>query len=81
MAKTSKASLNESISSAVKGTFNLDNFKQAKNLSSTSIKMKNQEWIPLSPAFQNCLSVPGVPIGHITLLRGHSDTGKTTALL
>ena len=81
MAKSTKGSLNESISSAVKGTFNLDNFKQAKNLSSTSIKMKEQTWIPLSKAFQDCLSIPGIPVGHITLLRGHSDTGKTTALL
>ena len=43
--------------------------------------MKEQKWIPLSKAFQDCLSIPGVPQGHITLLRGHSDTGKTTALL
>ncbi len=81
MAKSIKASLNESVAGAVKGTFNLDKFIESKNLSSTSIKMKEQKWIPLSPAFQSCLSIPGVPIGHITLLRGHSDTGKTTALL
>ena len=82
MAKASKgASLNEAVSSAIKGSFNLDSFIKSKNLSSTSIKMKEQRWIPLSPAFQSCLSIPGVPIGHITLLRGHSDTGKTTALL
>lgn len=81
MAKEKKVSLNESIAGAIKGTFDLDKFKQAKNLSSTSVKMKTQQWIPLSLAFQNCLSIPGIPIGHITLLRGHSDTGKTTALL
>ena len=81
MAKLTKSSLNEDVTKAIKGTFNLDKFIESKNLSSTSIKMKNQEWIPLSPAFQNCLSIPGIPIGHITLLRGHSDTGKTTALL
>ena len=81
MAKGTKASLNESIAGALKGTFNLDSFKEAKNLSSTSIKMKEQRWIPLSKAFQDCLSIPGIPQGHITLLRGHSDTGKTTALL
>lgn len=74
-------SLNESVSKAIKGSFDLDKFIAAKNLSSTSIKMKTQRWIPLSDAFQSCLSIPGVPIGHITLLRGHSDTGKTTALL
>jgi hypothetical protein len=81
MAKSIKASLNESVAGAVKGTFNLEKFIQSKNLSSTSIKMKEQTWIPLSKAFQDCLSIPGIPVGHITLLRGHSDTGKTTALL
>jgi hypothetical protein len=80
MAKATK-SLNASVSQAIKGNFNLDNFKKSKNLSSTSVKFKDQKWIPLSPAFQDALQIPGIPIGHITLLRGHSDTGKTTALL
>ena len=43
--------------------------------------VKEQSWIPLSQAFQDTLQIPGIPVGHITLLRGHSDTGKTTALL
>ena len=73
--------LNSKISYAIKSEFNLDKFKKAKNLSSTSVKFKEPTWIPLSPAFQDSLQVPGIPIGHITLLRGHSDTGKTTALL
>jgi len=81
MAKSVKNSLNQSVAGAIRGTFNLERFIESKNLSSTSIKMKNQEWIPLSKAFQDCLSIPGIPVGHITLLRGHSDTGKTTALL
>ena len=45
------------------------------------MKFKQQAWIPLSPAFQDALQIPGIAIGHINLLRGHSDTGKTTALL
>ena len=73
--------LNSKISSAIKGEFNLDKFKQSKNLSSTSVKFKEQKWIPLSSAFQDALHIPGIPMGHISLLRGHSDTGKTTALL
>jgi len=73
--------LNSKISSAIKSEFNLDKFKKAKNLSSTSVKFKEPTWIPLSSAFQDSLQIPGIPIGHITLLRGHSDTGKTTALL
>lgn len=76
-----KSSLNSTIASAIKGKFDLDGFKKAKNLSSTSVKFKEQGWIPLSKALQDALQIPGIPTGHITLLRGHSDTGKTTALL
>ena len=59
----------------------MDKFKKSKNLSSSSVKFKEQKWIPLSSAFQDALQIPGIAIGHINLLRGHSDTGKTTALL
>ena len=76
-----KASLGGDISKSVKGTFSLDKFKAPKGLGSTNNSFKEQEWIPLSPAWQEMVSLPGIPHGHITLLRGHSDTGKTTALL
>jgi hypothetical protein len=81
MAKEKKQSLNGAISNAVKGGFNLEGFKKKKNLSTTSVKFKDDRWIPLSKSFQEALQVPGLPVGHISLLRGHSDTGKTTALL
>ena len=76
-----KSSLGGDISNSFKGTFSLDKFKAAKGLGSTNNSFKEQEWIPLSPAWQEMVSLPGIPHGHITLLRGHSDTGKTTALL
>ena len=75
-----KESLNSTISSAIKGGTDLDKFKKSKNLQ-TNVVFKDQRWIPLSQAFQDTLQIPGIPVGHITLLRGHSDTGKTTALL
>lgn len=65
----------------VQGKFSLNKFKSKKGLDSASVKFKKQEWIPLSKAFQDAVSIPGIPTGHITLLRGHSDTGKTTGLL
>ena len=80
MAKKS-TSLGGDISKSVKGTFSLDKFKAAKGLGSSNNSFKEQEWIPLSPAWQEMVSLPGIPHGHITLLRGHSDSGKTTALL
>lgn len=61
--------------------FSLASFKKKKGFSSNSIKFKPQTWIPLSKAWQDVTSLPGIPQGHITLLRGHSDTGKSTTLL
>ncbi len=79
MARTKKT-LGEAVSKEIQSNFNLDAFKTKKGLKS-NIKFKDQEWIPLSQAFQDVTSIPGIPMGHIVLLRGHSDTGKTTALL
>ena len=79
MAKKKK-SLSEAVSAEIQTNFNLDAFKEKKGLKQ-NIKFKDQEWIPLSKAFQDVTSIPGIPKGHIVLLRGHSDTGKTTALL
>jgi len=58
----------------------LSKFKEKKMLNANA-KFKPQQWIPLSQAFQDVTSIPGIPAGHIILLRGHSDTGKTTALI
>ena len=79
MAKKKK-SLSEAVSAEIQTNFSLDAFKEKKGLKQ-NIKFKDQEWIPLSQAFQDVTSIPGIPKGHIVLLRGHSDTGKTTALL
>src|SRR5210317_1908794 len=76
-----KKEVQEKATAAVRKSFNLSNFKKKKGYSNASVKFKEQGWIPLSQAFQDITSLPGIPTGHITLLRGHSDTGKTTALL
>ena len=75
-----RKSLSAAVDKELKSSFNLNNFKNKKGLAS-NVKFKAQDSIPLSQAFQEVTSVPGIPLGHITLLRGHSDTGKTTALL
>ena len=79
MAKKS-TSLTAAVSSQLKANFDLDKFKEKKSLN-TQVKFKEQKWIPFSKALQESISIPGAPVGHITLLRGHSNTGKTTALL
>ena len=75
-----KKSLSEAVSNEIKSKFDLGAFKEKKGLKQ-KVKFKEQAWIPLSQAFQDVTSIPGIPMGHIVLLRGHSDTGKTTALL
>ena len=80
MAKKASKSLSAAVSAEIKSKFDLNKFKSSKGLDK-NVKFKEQKWIPLSPAFQEIAGVPGVPMGHISLLRGHSDTGKTTALL
>ena len=80
MAKKASKSLSAAVSAEIKSKFDLNKFKTSKGLNK-NVKFKEQQWIPLSPAFQKVAGVPGIPMGHISLLRGHSDTGKTTALL
>ena len=75
-----KKSLSAAVSKEIKSKFDLNAFKNKKGLDK-NIKFKDQEWSPLSKAFQDVTSVPGIPMGHIVLLRGHSDTGKTTAMI
>jgi hypothetical protein len=79
-----KKSTAEAASAGIKSSsknFDLKKFKKSKYLSGSSVKFKPQSWIPASEALQEILSLPGIPHGHITLIRGHSDTGKTTQLL
>ena len=80
MGRKNKKSLSAAASAEIKANFDLGKFKSKKGLDK-NIKFKDQEWIPLSPAFGEVTSVRGIPMGHIVLLRGHSDTGKTTAMI
>lgn len=73
-------SLTKAVDKEIKSKFSLSSFKEKKGLGG-SVKFKQQKWLELSPAIKNTLNIPGIPLGHITLLRGRSDTGKTTLLL
>jgi len=68
------------ISKKINGGFDLEKFKKNKSLDK-NIGFKKEEWIPVSKAFQEATGVPGIPVGHITIIRGHSDTGKTTLMI
>lgn len=43
-----------------------------------SSAMKPQEFIPMPEAFQDALKLPGIPMGKLTIVCGHSNTGKSS---
>ena len=59
---SNKKSLSEAVSSELRSKFDLNSFKGKKGLASKA-KFKEQEWIPLSEAFQEIVSIPGIPTG------------------
>ena len=72
-----RKSLTVAAGKAIQSAFSLDKFKENKGLS-TNVKFKDQKWIPFSAALQEALSIPGIPMGHIAMVRGKSNTGKST---
>jgi hypothetical protein len=56
-------------------------FKDIKKQFSTSAKFKPQRFFDLGKDFLDAVGLPGPATGHINMFLGHSDTGKTTALV
>jgi hypothetical protein len=56
-------------------------FTDIKKKFSTSAKYKPQRFFNLGSEFLDAVGLPGPAIGHINMFLGHSDTGKTTALV
>lgn len=77
--KKETQSLNKAVMEEIQSKFDLNKFRKQKGLT-TNVKFKEQKWIPVSESIQQALSIPGIPMGHITLLRGHTDTGKTSLI-
>ena len=75
------AEVQDRASKEVRKSFDLTKFKNKKGFGVENAKYKEQTWIPLSKAWQEAIGLPGIPQGHITILRGHSDTGKTATML
>jgi hypothetical protein len=48
---------------------------------SSKTKYKPDRFMDLGEAFQKATGLPGPAIGHLNVFLGHSDTGKTTALI
>ena len=56
-------------------------FNSIKKKFSTSAKYKPQRFLDLGEDFLDAVGLPGPAIGHLNMFLGHSDTGKTTALV
>ena len=56
-------------------------FSSIRKKFSSSEKYKEQKYFDLGEAFQKATGLPGPAMGQINMFLGHSDTGKTTALI
>lgn len=61
-----------------KKEFDLDTFLEEEGFE-TKPNDKELSWIPLSKAWHDALKIPGFPRGFLSLIRGFSNTGKSTA--
>lgn len=61
-----------------KKNYSLDDFK--KKINNKEEPDKDVEWFKMSEAWQEETGLPGITKGYITLFRGFSNTGKSTAL-
>jgi hypothetical protein len=66
-----------------KSTINKQSFdiNSIKKQFSSSSKMKPNEFLNCGEAFTDACGIPGPAVGHLNMFIGHSDTGKTTALI
>lgn len=62
-----------------KKSFSLDNFK--KKIGAQDVPTKPLIWIPIDDGLREATGMPGIPRGYVTLFRGYSNTGKSTAVM
>jgi hypothetical protein len=58
-----------------------NDFSVLKKKFSKEASFKAERFFDLGNAFLEATGLPGPAMGHINMLLGHSDTGKTTALV
>ncbi|MFA5366469.1 MAG: hypothetical protein WC333_00905 [Dehalococcoidia bacterium] len=61
-----------------KKTFSLDDFKKKEGIE--NIPDKPLEWIEMSPGVRRATGLPGFAKGYVNQVRGHTNTGKSTAI-
>jgi hypothetical protein len=58
-----------------------NDFSAIKKKFSKEASFKPDRFFDLGDAFSDAVGIPGPAMGHLNMLLGHSDTGKTTALV
>jgi hypothetical protein len=58
-----------------------NSFESIRKKFSKEAEYKPERFLDLGDAFLDASGIPGPAIGHLNMLLGHSDTGKTTALV
>lgn len=59
-------------------SFSVKDFKNNFLGETSKTADKEMEWIVMPKAFQEALKLPGFPMGRTSMIRGRSDTGKST---
>ena len=62
-----------------KKTFSINDYRQKLDIE--EVIYKEDEWIPLSRAYQDTTQLPGIPMYGVTMVYGHPDSGKSTLAL
>jgi len=62
-----------------KKTFSITDYRQKLDIE--EVIYKEDEWIPLSRAYQDTTQLPGIPMYGVTMVYGHPDSGKSTLAL
>ena len=68
-----------------KKSFSMEDFKKnfkggEEKKNSSPVGDKPETWIPFKEAWHDAIGFPGIPRGYVSLFRGFSDTGKSTAI-
>lgn len=66
---------------AKKQAFDINEYIQAQQKTTPTVEFKDQEYLIMPEEVQKALCMPGIPLGHMSMAFGLSDSGKTGLLL
>lgn len=73
-----KQSIKKNVSEKSKLPFSISDFKNNLGFNKVEIADKQMEFIIMPSAFEKAINLPGFPMGYCSVIRGWSNTGKST---